>query len=72
MNAGREPSRAASGGDVEIIVATYLAEASGDPWMALRRVVADALADLLELERRSHRAERLISRGYRRARPKSP
>jgi hypothetical protein len=59
-----EPSRADSGAGIEAIVSAYLAEAGGDPWVALRHVVSDALTDLLEMERRSRRAERLISRGY--------
>jgi hypothetical protein len=63
-NAGRERSRADPGDTVETIVSTYLAECGGDPLLALRRVVGDALADLLEMERRSRRVERLISRGY--------
>jgi hypothetical protein len=63
-NAGRERSRADPGDTVEVIVSTYLAECGGDPCAALRRVVGDALADLLEMERRSRRVERLISRGY--------
>lgn len=65
-NAGQEMSRVEAGGDVDAIVSAYLAEAGGDPWLALRRVVVDALADLLEMERRSRRAERLTSRGYAR------
>jgi hypothetical protein len=47
-NAGREPSCAEAEPHVEAIVSTYVAEAGGDPWIALRRVVGDALADLLE------------------------
>ncbi len=56
-NAGHESSRVDAGGDVDTIVSAYVAEAGGDPWLALRRVVIDALADLL-MERRSRRAER--------------
>ena len=63
-NAGREPSRVEGETDVEAIVSAYLSETGGDPWVALRRIVVDALADLLEMERRSRRAERVISRGY--------
>ena len=63
-NAGGEPSCADAAAPVETIVAAYVAESGGDPWVALRRVVGDALADLLEMERRSRRTERLISRGY--------
>jgi hypothetical protein len=67
-NAEQQSSRVDAGGDVDTIVSAYVAEAGGDPWLALRRVVIDALADLLELERRSLRAERLTSRGYVRGR----
>jgi hypothetical protein len=49
---------------VETIAASYLIENGGDPHLALRSIVADALADLIEYERRSRRAERLLSRGY--------
>jgi hypothetical protein len=65
-SAGREPLRAdfAVGSEVETIAANYLLESHGDPHRALRRIIADALADLLEWERRSRRAERLLSRGY--------
>jgi len=48
-NAGHETSRVDAAGDVDAIVSAYVAEAGGDPWLALRRVVVDALADLLEL-----------------------
>ena len=67
---GREPSRAdvRSGTRAEAIASAYLTEAQGDPSLALRRAVCDALADLLEMERRARRAERLISRGFVRAR----
>jgi hypothetical protein len=67
-NAGREPSRVDAAAEVDAIVSAYVAEAGGDPWLALRRVVVDALADLLEMERRSRRAERLTSHGYVRGR----
>jgi hypothetical protein len=69
-SAGREPLHAECEvmSDVETIASNYLAENSGDPHRALRRVVSDALADLLEVERRSRRSERLISRGYVRGR----
>ena len=49
---------------VEAIASSYLIESGGDPHQALRSIVADALADLVEYERRSRRAERLLSRGY--------
>ena len=70
-NAEREPLRAESdvSSEVEVIASNYLKESSGDPSTALRRVIGDALADLLEMERRSRRAERLVSRGYVRGTP---
>jgi hypothetical protein len=49
---------------VETIASSYLIANGGDAHQALRSIVADALADLLEYERRSRRAERLLSRGY--------
>ena len=49
---------------VETIASSYLVENGGDAHQALRSIVADALADLVEYERRSRRAERLLSRGY--------
>lgn len=64
-HAGREPSHAEETGDVEQIASSYLVESGGDPHRALRRIIADALADLHEIERRSWR---LISRGYVRGR----
>lgn len=68
--AGREPLCANSeqAGAVETIASNYLLESDGDLGRAVRRVIADALADLLEYERRSRRAERLVSRGYVRSR----
>ena len=51
---------------VEAIAAAYVHEAGGDPEEALRAAIADALADLTEWERRTRRAERLVSRGYAR------
>ena len=62
--ATEEPSTA-----VEAIAAAYLESAGQDPWLAIRRVIADALVDLCEAERRSLRRGRLISRGYVRAGP---
>jgi hypothetical protein len=53
---------------VDAIVAAYVHEAGGDPEEALRAAIADALADLTEWERRTRRAERLVSRGYARGR----
>lgn len=55
--------------DVGSIVRAYLEDACGDPEQALQAVVADALADLAEVERRTHQAESLISRGYVRGGP---
>jgi hypothetical protein len=52
----------------EAIAAAYLREARGDPERALRAAIADALADLTEWERRTRRAERLVSRGFARGR----
>lgn len=67
--AGREPLHGdADGSDIETIASAYLSENDGDPGRALRRIISDALADLLECERRSRRAERLLSRGYVRGR----
>ena len=51
---------------VETIVTAYVEAAEGDVEKALIQVVEDALANLLEAERRTHRAERLISKGYAR------
>ncbi len=51
---------------VDAIVRAYLDGAGGDPAKALREAVADALADLLEADRKMRRAERLVSRGYAR------
>ena len=69
-SAGREPSHVDCErvDDVEMIAANYLRENGDDPVRALRRIIADALADLLEVERRSRRSDRLISRGYVRGR----
>ena len=53
---------------VETIAAAYLSHAEGDAGKALRLVIADDLADLCEAERRTRRAERLVSHGYARGR----
>ncbi len=53
---------------VETIVRAYVEEAGGDAETALRQAICDALADLTEAERRLHRTERLLSRGYVRGR----
>jgi hypothetical protein len=66
VTAGQGPLRANfdASNAVETIASSYLTESGGDPHRALRSIVADALADLVEYERRSRRAERLLSRGY--------
>jgi len=66
--AGREPLHADYSPDVEAIADAYLRENGCNPSRALRCVIWHALADLLECERRSWRAERLLSRGYVRGR----
>ena len=53
---------------VEEIASAYLIQAGGNPSVALRRAIDDALADSFEAERRTGRAEKLISRGFVRAR----
>lgn len=53
---------------VEAIATAYLSQTFGDPALALRFVIMDALADLLEAERRTKERSRLISRGYVRGR----
>lgn len=57
-----------AGSPVEAIAEAYVREADGDPERALRAAIADALADLTEWERRTRRAERLVSRGFARGR----
>jgi hypothetical protein len=52
--------------DVEAIASSYIQAAEGDRDRALRLAISDALADLLEAERRTVNAVRLISRGYAR------
>ena len=61
--AGREPSRADARpfSRVEEIASAYLIQADGNPSLALRRAIRDALADLSDMER-------LVSRGYVRTR----
>jgi hypothetical protein len=49
---------------LDAIVRAYLEQAGGDHERALREAVSDAIADLLEAERRTTCAERLISKGY--------
>ena len=63
------PVTQAPAGPVEEIAQAYLRTASGDPGLALRRAITDALADLLEAERRDRERGRLISRGYIRRAP---
>ena len=52
---------------IETIAAAYLKAAGDDPVRAIHSVIADALVDLCEAERRTTRRDRLISRGYVRA-----
>lgn len=61
-------SPALSSAMVEVIASAYLEAAGDDAATAIRAVIADALADLCETERRSLRRDRLISRGYVRGR----
>lgn len=49
---------------VERIAQAYVEDAGGDRDKALRAVIADALEDLGERERRVALAERMVSRGY--------
>ena len=51
---------------VDAIVRAYLDGAEGDPERALREAVTDALADLVEADRKMRRVERLVSKGYAR------
>ena len=53
---------------VEEIARAYLLTSAGDADLALRCVIADALSDLLESDRRARERSRLISRGYVRGR----
>src|SRR3954447_19531108 len=69
--AGREPSRAEARPVtlIEEIASAYLIEADGDTaFLALRQAIGDALAALMDMEVRAHRAEWLISRGFVRGR----
>ncbi len=74
---GPSPSPATSACPVEAIAAAYLTQTFGDPALALRCAITDALADLLESERRTRERlarlrgklrSRLISRGFVRGR----
>lgn len=49
---------------IEAIADSYIRLARGNPSAALRSVIADALADLCEAERRTACRDRLISYGY--------
>ena len=53
-------------GPIEGLAEAYLARAGGDARKALNAALADALADLTEMERRAGLAVRLVSRGYTR------
>ena len=53
---------------VEEIARAYLLTSAGDADLALRCVIADALSDLLDADRRARERSRLISRGYVRGR----
>ena len=50
--------------EAETIALAYQRAALRDAWVALVRVVEDALSDLAEAERRTLQRDRLISRGY--------
>jgi hypothetical protein len=65
-NAGRGAAlpRESEPSPVEAIAQAYLMTACGDADAALRLVVADALATVTELQRRTRQAERLVSRGF--------
>ncbi|GEP09785.1 hypothetical protein [Methylobacterium gnaphalii] len=52
--------------EADAIIDSYLVRADGNPAVALRLVVRDALADLCEVERRLNRKSRFVSRGYTR------
>src|SRR4051794_11344960 len=64
--AGLEPSRdeACPLNLVEEIASAYLIQADGDLSAALRIATSGAVADFLELERRTRCAERLVSWGF--------
>lgn len=49
---------------IEAIAQAYLKSTQGDAEIALRCAITDAMADLLEAERRTRGRSRLISRGY--------
>lgn len=64
-----EPSVDIRLSEAEAIALAYHRAARGDAWAALVRAVEDALADLMEAERRTLQRDRLISRGYVRGVP---
>ena len=68
--AGREPSHAEAGPftRIEEIASAYLLDAGGDLATAFRQAIGDALAALVDMESRAHRAEWLISHGFVRGR----
>lgn len=53
---------------IEAIAQAYLTTTQGDEGQALRIAITDALADLMEGDRRARAQSRLISRGYVRGR----
>lgn len=53
-----------TGCPVEDIARAYLLTSAGDADLALRCVIADALSDLLDADRRARERSRLISRGF--------
>ncbi|GJE02677.1 MULTISPECIES: hypothetical protein [Methylobacterium] len=64
MTRADPPRNAAPAGPVEAIAAAYLQITEGDAGLALKCAITDALADLLEAERRTRQRSRLISKGY--------
>ncbi|GJE44230.1 hypothetical protein [Methylobacterium soli] len=54
--------------EAERIAYAYRLAAQGNAWAALVRAIEDALRDLAAAERRLQQQERVISRGYVRAR----
>ncbi|WP_407523009.1 hypothetical protein [Methylobacterium oryzisoli] len=70
MTRADAPGPTAPAGPVEEIADAYLRITAGDAGLALKCAITDALADLLEAERRTRQRSRLISKGYvRGARP---
>ncbi|ACL62323.1 hypothetical protein [Methylobacterium nodulans] len=59
-----QSAQASNSSPVEEIAAAYLSRAAGDPELALRCAITDALADLMDAERRTRERSRLISLGY--------